>query len=136
VLPVIEVGGRVKAAFHNGLADCDPEKPARAVSGGEQAQIRSMLDRFLPPLSDRPITSETCIYTLTPDDDFILGALPENENAFGVVLAGHGFKFAPIVGRILADLIQGIAPAINVDFFSPRRFNPPACMPYSGDRSL
>lgn len=122
VLPVIEVGGRVKAAFHNGLADCEPEKPAPAVTGEEEAQIRSMLERFLPPLSDRPITSETCMYTLTPDDHFLLGALPENDNVFGVALAGHGFKFAPILGQILADLIQGIAPAIDVDFFSPRRF--------------
>lgn len=122
VLPVVEVGGRVKAAFHNGLADCDPEKPAPAVSAEEEAQIRSMLERFLPPLSGLPMTSETCIYTQTPDDHFILGALPENDNVFGVALAGHGFKFAPIVGQILADLIQGIAPAIDVDFFSPRRF--------------
>jgi sarcosine oxidase len=122
VLPVVEAGGRVKAAFHNGLADCDPEKPAPAVSAEEEARIRSMLERFVPPLSDRPITSDTCMYTLTPDNDFIVGALPENENVFGVALAGHGFKFAPVLGQILADLIQGIAPAIDVDCFSPRRF--------------
>ena len=81
-----------------------------------------MLERFVPPLSDRPITSDTCMYTLTPDNDFIVGALPENQNVLGVALAGHGFKFAPILGRILYDLIQGIAPAIDIDCFSPRRF--------------
>jgi sarcosine oxidase len=46
----------------------------------------------------------TCLYTLTPDRDFVLGALP----AYPLVLvglgAGHGFKFAPTFGRVLADL--------------------------------
>jgi sarcosine oxidase len=66
-----------------------------------------MLSRFLPPLSDRPMTSDTCMYTLTPDDHFLLGPLPENENVLAVALAGHGFKFAPVLGEILADLLDG-----------------------------
>lgn len=121
-LPTIKAGGRVKAAFHNTLADCDPDDTHPLVSTGDVARIRSILQRFLPPLADRPISSETCMYTLTPDDHFILGALPECEDVFTVALAGHGFKFAPIIGDILADLLQGLTPAIEVDFFSPRRF--------------
>jgi sarcosine oxidase len=121
-LPAIKPGGRIKAAFHNNLADWDPENPPPAVSTEEVAAIRAVLTRFLPPLSDRGMTSDTCLYTLTPDEHFLLGPLPENENVFAVALAGHGFKFAPILGEILADLIEGLSPVIDMDFFSPRRF--------------
>lgn len=120
-LPAIEAGGRVKAAFHNGLEPCDPNQTASPVSAHETTAIRSMLERFLPSLSDRPMDSDTCMYTLTPDDHFVLGPVPENENVFAVALAGHGFKFAPLLGEILADLIQGLPPAVDVDCFSPRR---------------
>jgi glycine/D-amino acid oxidase-like deaminating enzyme len=121
-LPAVRPGGRVKAAFHNQLADVDPETPSPAVFPAEEAAMRAMLSRFLPPLSDRPITSDTCMYTLTPDDHFLMGPLPQNENVFAVALAGHGFKFAPMVGELLADLIEGRTPAIDIDFFSPCRF--------------
>ena len=121
-LPAIEPGGRVKAAFHNQLTDGDPEQPSPAVSTAEQAAMRAMLQRFLPTLSDQPMTSDTCMYTLTPDDHFVLGPLPQNGNVFAVALAGHGFKFAPVLGEILADLLEGIVPAIDMGFFSPERF--------------
>ena len=121
-LPAIEPGGRVKAAFHNRLADVDPEIPPLPVSTLEETAMRAMLSRFLPPLSDRPMTSDTCMYTLTPDDHFLLGPLPQNENVFAVALAGHGFKFAPMLGEILADWLEGLVPAIDMGFFSPVRF--------------
>jgi glycine/D-amino acid oxidase-like deaminating enzyme len=121
-LPAVKPGGRVKAAFHNRLADVDPEIAPLPVSTAEETAMRAMLERFLPPLSDRPMNSDTCMYTLTPDDHFVLGPLPQNENIFAVALAGHGFKFAPVLGEILADLLEGLVPAIDMDFFSPGRF--------------
>jgi len=121
-LPAIKPGGRVKAAFHNQLADVDPEISPQPVSTAEETAMRAMLSRFLPPLSDRSITSDTCMYTLTPDDHFLLGPLPQNENVFAVALAGHGFKFAPLLGEILADMLEGLSPAVEMDFFSPSRF--------------
>jgi sarcosine oxidase len=121
-LPAIKPGGRVKAAFHNQLAGVDPEKPPSAVSSAEETAIRAVLTRFLPPLSDCPMTSDTCMYALTPDDHFVLGPLPENENVLAVALAGHGFKFAPMLGESLADMLEGLSPAVEMDFFSPHRF--------------
>ena len=125
-LPAMEAGGRVKAAFHNGLDGCNPEKAHHPVTTQETAAIRSMLARFMPTLSERPIMSDICLYTMTPDDHFILGPLPENSDVFGVALAGHGFKFAPVIGEILADLIQGLTPTIDVDPFSLQRFSGPS----------
>jgi sarcosine oxidase len=122
-LPVMDAGGCVKAAFHNGLDGCNPDKAHLPVTAQETAAIRSVLSRFLPALSERPMTSDTCLYTMTPDEHFILGPLPENSDVFCVALAGHGFKFAPIIGEILADLIQGLTPAVDVGPFSPQRFS-------------
>jgi sarcosine oxidase len=121
-LPAVKTGGRVKAAFHNGLADADPDTPPPVVSKDELAAIQSVLARFIPSLAGRPVTSDTCMYTLTPDDHFLLGPLPGHENVFAVALSGHGFKFAPLLGELLADAIQGLPPAVDVTMFSPRRF--------------
>ena len=63
-----------------------------------------------------------CMYTLTPDGEFSLGALPDHDNVFIAALAGHGFKFAPVLGEILADMLEENAPAYDVTRFSPSRF--------------
>lgn len=89
-----------------------PDGPA--VPAAETAAIRAVL-------GDQPMTADFCMYTLTPDDHLLLGPLPENDNVFAGALAGHGFKFAPVPGEILADLIEGNSPATDVSFFAPGR---------------
>jgi sarcosine oxidase len=61
---------------------------------------------------------------MTPDGHFYLGRKPGSNRIFGVALAGHGFKFAPVRGEILADLMIDRQPAIDIKLFSPNRFNP------------
>jgi sarcosine oxidase len=122
-LPVTGPDGRIKAAFHNGLSDCDPDTLMRAVSPGELEKMTAVLAQFLPGFHGRPITSEVCLYTLTPDGHFYLGKRPGSDSVFGVALAGHGFKFAPVVGEIMADLMTDSAPAFDIDLFSALRFN-------------
>ncbi|MBP6805660.1 MAG: N-methyl-L-tryptophan oxidase, partial [Chloroflexi bacterium] len=51
-----------------------------------------------------PILSKTCLYTLTPDRDFVIDTLPENPNVIVAVGAGHAFKFASVIGQILSEL--------------------------------
>jgi N-methyl-L-tryptophan oxidase len=63
------------------------------------------------------------MYTLTPDGEFTLGPLPDHDNVFIVTLAGHGFKFAPVLGEILADMLKGKAAVYDVTMFSPSRFS-------------
>jgi sarcosine oxidase len=48
--------------------------------------------------------SATCLYTLTPDRDLVLGPLPGHDRVLVALGAAHGFKFAPLLGRVLADL--------------------------------
>jgi sarcosine oxidase len=68
------------------------------------------------------IKAKTCLYTMTPDSDFIIDRLP---GAPQIVIAspcsGHGFKFAPAIGDILADLATG-ATAHDISRFALKRF--------------
>jgi len=121
-LPVIDQGAKIKVAFHNGLVDCDPSTLIRKVSPEEIETIKEVISEFLPRLHKNTITSEVCLYSMTPDGHFYLGRKPGSINVFGVALAGHGFKFAPILGEILADLMVDIEPAVDIELFSPNRF--------------
>jgi len=121
-LPIIEGAARIKVAFHNELVECDPATVIRKVSSEEIEKIKTVISEFLPGLDDCPITSEVCMYTMTPDGHFYLGKKPGSNHVFGVALAGHGFKFAPVLGEILADLLAGIQSPIDIELFSPGRF--------------
>ena len=65
----------------------------------------------------------TCLYTNTPDGHFILDRHPQHAN---VVMAcgtsGHGFKFAPAIGEVLADLAEQKTPRVAVEFLRRGRF--------------
>jgi sarcosine oxidase len=114
----------VKVAFHNFGPTCTPATIDRQVHEHEIAHIREWLAERIPALSRGAfVDAKTCMYTLTPDKDFLIGLHPRHPQ---VVLAspcsGHGYKFASVVGEILADLAidgvtrQPIAP------FAPGRF--------------
>lgn len=121
-LPVIGKGTKIKAAFHNRLVDCNPDTVNREVLPGEQDEIKKTIAEFLPSLDRRPISSEVCLYSMTPDGHFFLGSKPGSKRVIGVALAGHGFKFAPVLGEILADLLADKTPAFDISLFSPTRF--------------
>lgn len=121
-LPAIAPSSRIKVAFHNGLADCDPATLSQEVTREEREAIQVILSQFLPGLRCRPMRAEVCLYTMTPDGHFYLGKRPGSHSVFGVALAGHGFKFAPVLGEILADLMVDTVPAVDIALFAPDRF--------------
>jgi len=121
-LPATHADGRVKVAFHNHLADCDPETTIQNVAAAEVEDVRALLGEYLPALAGCEIFSNVCLYTLTPDGDFYLGPVPGHANVLAVALACHGFKFAPALKEILADMLEGRPPAFDVRMFSPGRF--------------
>jgi sarcosine oxidase len=89
--------------------------------------IASFVERCMPGLSDAEARDvedvDQCDYDLVADDDFVLGAIPGVANAFvGVGWRGTGYKFAPWVGRVLADLALAGATAYDIDRFDPARF--------------
>lgn len=100
--------GIVKIANHGPGREMSPESPQRIVSSEEQQNLRDFLSWALPELADAPIVySRVCMYCDTHDGNFWIARDPERE---GLVIAagdcGHGFKFAPILGEIIADAVE------------------------------
>jgi sarcosine oxidase len=103
-------GGLVKIARHHHLDEtADPDRVDRTVSAKDEAAIRAALTAHIPAADGPLAAAKTCLYTVTPDHDFIVDRMPSAPNVVvASVCSGHGFKFAPVMGDILADLaIQG-----------------------------
>jgi len=69
------------------------------------ARVESFMARHLPGALGPPIYTRTCLYTLTPDRDFVVDRLPELPGVAVGLGAAHGFKYASVLGRILAELV-------------------------------
>ncbi|HKU61210.1 MAG TPA: N-methyl-L-tryptophan oxidase [Gemmatimonadales bacterium] len=67
-------------------------------------RVVRFMERRLPSALGPVIYTRTCLYTLTPDRDFVIDTLPERRDVSVAIGGGHGFKFASVIGRILADL--------------------------------
>jgi len=85
--------------------------------------IRENLVQALPSLSGRLLHAETCLYTMTPDEHFVIDRHPEfPQVALAAGFSGHGFKFASVAGELLADLVTGSKSPYDLELFSIRRF--------------
>ncbi len=94
----------VKAAQDCGGPTVDPEARTTEV---DQAMLGRLADHVaeMLPGSGPPVRSLRCQYTLTPDRDLVLSAVPGHPSVVVGLGAAHGFKFAPTFGRLLADLV-------------------------------
>ncbi len=122
-LPELPPGAGVKVAAHNNLAVGDPDRPQPLVTERERSACALFLKTCLPGLVRRPARNELCFYTQTPDGDFWLGPLPGQPGVLVCALAGHGFKFAPVLGEVLADLLTDRTPAYDLSRFAINRFD-------------
>ncbi|MEJ1158663.1 N-methyl-L-tryptophan oxidase [Prosthecomicrobium sp. N25] len=108
----------VKIARHGHLDEViDPEAPCAAPSAADVAVLRRFLARRMPALDGEPVRLATCTYTGLPGGFFLIDRAPADERILvASPCSGHGFKFASVVGEILADLVaqgrtaQPIAP--------------------------
>lgn len=106
-LPALSADG-LKVARHYGAPELrDPSEVVRTVSSDDEAPVRRFLRAHLPA-ADGPLRrASVCIYTLTPDRHFLIDVHPEYPQVvFAAGFSGHGFKFASVVGEILADLAE------------------------------
>jgi len=75
-------------------------------------RLTDFLARHLPGHIGSPILTKTCLYTLTPDRDFVVDRLPDAPNVLVALGAAHAYKFASVLGRILAELVvHGATPS-------------------------
>ena len=95
-----------------GAADLDP---IAAIA----AKYMPKLAGSYPEARSRLLRSATCLYTMTPDEDFIVDRHPEFSNVvFATGFSGHGFKFAPLIAVALADLVQQGKTSLPIGFLS------------------
>jgi sarcosine oxidase len=117
-------GEGVKIMRHD-LGDvCTPATVRRGIDADDTAQIARFTARYMPAANGPVREALACLYTMTPDNHFILDrhtAIPGLVYACG--FCGHGFKFAPVIGEALTDLALDGATALPVDFLSARRFS-------------
>ena len=110
-------------AFYYGFRDLGTGcKVARHHGEADVAQIRGFLERRLPAANGKLRASDECLYTNTPDFHFLLDRHPRHDEVILVsVCSGHGFKFAPVIGEIAANLVQGKRPGYDLSMFRMAR---------------
>ncbi len=118
------VAGAVKASLHHGDEAVDPDEGAAPAREDEVIGMRAWLSSRLPALAAGEwLGAKPCLYTLTPDEHFVLGLHPEHPNvAVACGFSGHGFKFTPVVGEILGDLVAKGSTSHPIGLFDPTRF--------------
>jgi len=105
-----EPGPKVAQDVGGELVDPDTRDFDRDDAAFERAM--SFVERRLPTMTGPPLLTKTCLYTLTPDRDFVLDRLPDEPRVHVALGAAHGFKFASLFGRILAERIaDGSSPS-------------------------
>jgi sarcosine oxidase len=114
----------IKFAKHHHLREAvDVDAYRRTVSAEDEAAIRAPLSDHLPAANGRLLDAQTCLYTMTPDDTFIIDRMPGYSHvAIASPCCGHGFKFSPVVGEILADLVTEGTTAHDLAPFRLQRF--------------
>jgi sarcosine oxidase len=115
----------VKAAIYRASPEpINPDKPDRTVTEADLGPVRGLLSRLLPGISGEPVDSSVCMYPGAEGDDFVLGLHPGSSGrvALAIGFSGHGFKFTPVVGEIVADLVTEGRSRLDIGFLSPERF--------------
>ena len=119
-----DLGDGVKVAFHHEGRQVDPDAISQEVDAQQIAEMRRVLSEYLPDANGELLSTAVCKYTNTPDEHFILDYHPEFPQ---VVVAspcsGHGFKFSPVIGEMIAGMVQGKQPPFNLDLFKIARFS-------------
>jgi len=115
--------GGIKVAIHGSRIECAPDTAGREIHDSDFTEIVNALWRRIPSIDGELLRAKTCLYTMTPDEHFIIGPHPRVPSCtIACGFSGHGFKFAPAVGEILADLATVGSTKHLVGMFSPGRF--------------
>jgi sarcosine oxidase len=111
-------GAGVKMAFHHGGETTTASEVRREVAPAEVSEMRAAVRRFAPAADGRLLASTVCLYTNTPDEHFWIDRHPAEPRVLvASPCSGHGFKFAPVVGELLADWVQGRPPRFDLGLF-------------------
>ena len=116
-----DMGSGVKLAFHHGGQTSLVDEVRRTVDPAEVEAVRAATRRFIPSADGEHLASAVCLYTNTPDEHFWIDDCPgQPEVLLASPCSGHGFKFAPVIGELLADRVQRREPRFDLSLFGWR----------------
>lgn len=115
----------LKLAHHYPDQVTDPDNVNRQTTEEDLKNVKYCLDRYLPGVFDSVLSTKICLYANSPDENFIIDNLPGFEDNVTVAcgFSGHGFKFASVVGEILADLATEGRTSLPIEFLNAKRFD-------------
>jgi sarcosine oxidase len=120
--PHFETEG-IKIMRHDIGDVCTPDTIRRQISPDDIAEVARFADEYMPFANRRVRKTLACMYTMTPDNHFIIDSHPAFENlVYATGFSGHGFKFAPVVGEILADMVLTGGTDHATEFLKSSRF--------------
>ena len=121
-IPTLD-GVSIKIARHHDGDATDPDNLRREVSDAELDPLRAFAAKYLRGVSQKVTRTAVCMYTNTPDGHFAIDLHPDDSRVVVIsACSGHGFKFAPVVGDIAADLVSAGRTSRDISRFAVARF--------------
>jgi len=114
----------LKLAHHFPKEVTDPDKVDRQATENDIQNLKYCLDNYLPGVFNSILHTKICLYANSPDENFIIDKLPGYEENISIAcgFSGHGFKFASVIGEILADLAIRGKTDLPIEFLNAKRF--------------
>jgi sarcosine oxidase len=110
-----------KVAQDAGGKPVDPDTRTFEPDPENSARVERFLQRYLPAALGPAISTKTCLYTLTPDREFVIDRVPGHPNVSFAIGAGHAFKFASVIGRVLGELVVDGSTPSDISAFGAGR---------------
>ncbi|XP_042874130.1 peroxisomal sarcosine oxidase-like isoform X2 [Penaeus japonicus] len=118
----LEYPGLIKVGLHEGV-ETTPGARDKVDMSDIKKKVSQYIQQYMSGVESEPAIEESCMYTVTPDEDFVIDYHPEHKNiVYAVGFSGRGFKYAPAIGEMLAGMVQGHDPIHDLTPFSAARF--------------
>jgi sarcosine oxidase len=105
--PVFGVPGFKLGRYHHREERYDPDDPSRECDSEDERILRQFARRYFPDGCGSTLSMQACLFTNTPDEHFVIDSLTDYPQVIvASPCSGHGFKFASVIGEILADLVE------------------------------
>lgn len=122
--PQFRVPGLKVGRLHHREERVDPDSFDREPNDVDEALLRAFVERYLPDGAGPTMALKTCLFENSPDEHFVIDAHPDDPNVVVAAgFSGHGFKFASVVGEILADLAVDATSRHEIGFMRLARFD-------------
>ena len=121
--PVETIPGFKIGLYHHLEEDVDPDSMDREAHPRDELPLREVTEKYFPQAAGPTLSLKTCLFTNTPDEHFVVDSHPEfPQVTVGAGFSGHGYKFAAVLGEVLADLAVDGETGHDISLLSFSRF--------------